>query len=66
MKWFSNDTLITSNEKYKIINDSTSTSLLINSVDSNDQHEYELMISNQKESVTYKTFLFVEGKINAK
>jgi hypothetical protein len=61
VNWLSNETLITSNEKYKIINDATSTSLVINSVDKNDQHDYSLIISNKKDKVSYKTYLFVEG-----
>ena len=45
-----------------VINDSSSTTLLVKSVDENDQQEYKLVISNPQETITHKTFLHVESK----
>lgn len=61
IKWYSNDTLLSQSDKYEVNNDESSTSLLIKSVDQSDQHEYRLVISNEKETISYKTFLHVEG-----
>ncbi len=59
--WYANDTRLSTSSKHEIINDANSTSLVIHSVDSNDQREYKCVISNEKDTVTYKTYLFVEA-----
>ncbi len=61
IKWYCNEILIENNEKYLVINDISSTTLLIKSVDLNDQKEYKLVIKDQLETYVYKTFLQVEG-----
>lgn len=61
VNWYSNDTMLVSGSKYEIVNDESSTALVIRSVDATDQQEYTLVISNEQETVTYKTYLFVHG-----
>ncbi len=63
VKWYCDEILIENNEKYLIINDSSSTMLQINSVDVKDQKQYVLVIKNPKETIVNKTFLEVEGII---
>ena len=60
-KWYSDEVLLTSNEKHIIVTNNESTTLTIKSVDVSDQHEYKVVINNEKESFTYKTFLHVTG-----
>jgi len=60
-KWYSDEVLLVSNEKHVIINANESTTLVIKSVDVKDQHEYKVVITNAKETFTYKTYLHVTG-----
>ena len=63
VKWFCNETLITNNEKYVVLNDTSSTTLLIRSIEQSDQQQYKLVISNPQDTITYKTFLNVESNL---
>ena len=62
-KWYSNEKQITSNDKYVIVNTNESTTLNIKSVEVTDQQEYKVVINNEKETYTYKTFLHVTSMI---
>ena len=60
VKWYAIDRLITKGNRHDIMNEEESTTLIIKSVDLDDQCEYTLVISNEHESVSYKTYLFVD------
>ncbi len=59
--WYANDTRLSTSSKHEIVNDQNSTSLVIRSVDANDQREYKCVISNEKDTVSFKTYLFVDA-----
>lgn len=59
MQWFADDVQIVSSEKHKIINSKESSTLVIKNVEQSDQHEYKVVIKNEKDTFTYKTFLHV-------
>lgn len=61
--WYSNENLISkSSEKYELSEDENGAYLIIRSVNETDQHEYKVVITNEKESTTFKTYLYIEGK----
>jgi hypothetical protein len=59
--WYANDTRLSTSSKYEIANDESSTSLILRNVEANDQREYKCVISNEHDTVTYKTYLFVDA-----
>lgn len=62
VEWYSDKKILpSSTEKYEMIDDDNGAYLIIKSVTELDQHEYELIISNQKEKKSFKTYLYVEG-----
>lgn len=62
VEWYSDKQKLTSSsDKYELSEDENGAYLLIKSVSESDAHEYELVISNQKEKMSFKTFLYVEG-----
>ena len=62
VNWYSENQLIVSNEKHQVHTDNSSTTLIITNVESTDQRDYKVVISNEKETVTFKTYLNVQGQ----
>jgi hypothetical protein len=64
VEWYSNETLVdssTSGNKYEVVCDENGSYLLIRGVNETDQHEYKIIIKNEKETLNFKTYLYVEG-----
>ena len=59
VQWYSGDQLLVTNEKYILVNNKESTVLVIKNIDADDENEYRCIISNDKNTYSFKTFLHI-------